>query len=251
MLRRRLLGKGQNGHEVAFMAQVRNGTGFVRAERTIDAVAMSLWPSRGLTLNGYEVKCSRKDWLSELRSPEKAEAHARYLDHFYVVTAENVVADAEEVLATWGWYCAAGSRLTCLKPAPDLSPEPVDRVHLAGLLRSACYVGGALPEEVTVAAAQGRADGEAAGKRQLERAEKQLRELRAEVRAFEEASGVSLHTWRDGGVESIGAAVRAVLDGSANVAEHERRLAQLLTSATRIHRGLAQELGELDADARS
>ena len=35
--------------------------------RWADAVAMSLWPSRGLHLHGFEIKASRSDWVKELK----------------------------------------------------------------------------------------------------------------------------------------------------------------------------------------
>ena len=57
----------------AFFEQVRNGTGYSRTVvRTADALAFSLWPSRGLTLDGFEIKAYRGDYwqgaasLSEL-----------------------------------------------------------------------------------------------------------------------------------------------------------------------------------------
>jgi len=62
----------------AFLEKVRNGTGYQRDARTADAIAMSVWPSRGLTLHGFEVKVVRGDWLRELRDPEKADEFFKY-----------------------------------------------------------------------------------------------------------------------------------------------------------------------------
>lgn len=45
----------------ALLEQVANGTGW-KADRFADAVVMSLWPSRGLTVTGFEVKVSRHDY---------------------------------------------------------------------------------------------------------------------------------------------------------------------------------------------
>src|SRR5688572_18266988 len=73
----------------AFLPQLRNGTGFGRT-RTADAVAMSLWPSRGIYLHGFEIKVGRGDWLSELRQPEKAEEIARFCKYWSLVAAEGV-----------------------------------------------------------------------------------------------------------------------------------------------------------------
>src|SRR4051812_18306594 len=60
--------------EYVLLEQVRGATGITEgADRSADAIAMSVWPSRGLELHGFEVKVSRGDWLRELREPAKAE----------------------------------------------------------------------------------------------------------------------------------------------------------------------------------
>ena len=51
--------------EWAFLSQVRNGTGYLRTTRTADALAMSLWPSRGLHLYGFEIKVRKSDWKKD------------------------------------------------------------------------------------------------------------------------------------------------------------------------------------------
>lgn len=45
--------------EYALLPQVGNGTGS-RCNRHADALALSLWPSRGLHLNGFEIKSHRE-----------------------------------------------------------------------------------------------------------------------------------------------------------------------------------------------
>ena len=57
--------------EYALFYEVANATGSA-ATRSADAIAMGLWPSRGLYLQGFEIKVSRSDWLSELKNPAKA-----------------------------------------------------------------------------------------------------------------------------------------------------------------------------------
>lgn len=47
--------------EFAFLTEVRNSVGFSSKVRTADAMAMSLYPSRGLYMIGFEVKVSRAD----------------------------------------------------------------------------------------------------------------------------------------------------------------------------------------------
>lgn len=237
MLRRRFLGTGRNGHEIAFLTQVPDGTG-ARARRTIDAVAMTLWPSRGLSLNGYEVKCSRKDWIAELRAPEKADAHARYVDRFYVVTAEDVVRDEAEVPDAWGWYCAHGTTMRCRKEAPLLEPEPINRTYLAAFLRAAVYQGDATPEEVQAALRVQRERLTSAHKAELTSLRNDLAEVRERIRGFESASGLRIGEWADHDPRKVGAAVNLVLRGEAEVAKYEQRLMGLLATVQRLHEQL-------------
>jgi hypothetical protein len=69
-------------NEYALMAEVRDKAGF-DASRSADYIAVNLWPSRGLSVNGIELKSFRSDWLSELRKPEKAEKIFQYCDYFW------------------------------------------------------------------------------------------------------------------------------------------------------------------------
>ena len=39
--------------------------GFAGGGRYADAIAMNLWPSRGLAVHGFEIKISRGDWQRE------------------------------------------------------------------------------------------------------------------------------------------------------------------------------------------
>ena len=69
--------------QYALLFEVRNSTGYGKRIRSADALAMSLWPSRGLELIGFEIKRSRIDWLKELSQPEKAEEICRFCDQDY------------------------------------------------------------------------------------------------------------------------------------------------------------------------
>lgn len=48
----------------ALLTHVRTGAGFDQQE--IDAITVDLWPAGGHPMTGYEVKCSRADWLGEI-----------------------------------------------------------------------------------------------------------------------------------------------------------------------------------------
>src|ERR1700751_5682787 len=85
----------------ALISQVRNSTGY-SGDRTCDAIAMSLWPSRGLELHGFEIKCSRGDWLSEMRRPDKADKMFKYFDRWWLAVSDASVVNDYELPPTWG-----------------------------------------------------------------------------------------------------------------------------------------------------
>lgn len=125
----------------AFLSQVRNGTGFQRRTvRTADGLAMSLWPSRGIHLNGFEVKVSLSDFKSELAKPEKAEDIAQHCHYWWIVAPSTKIAPLELIPGGWGLLVLdpAGEKLVVAKEAA-LNPVPVapDWLMLASILRRA------------------------------------------------------------------------------------------------------------------
>lgn len=88
------------GGEFAFLTHVRNRAGF-NATRTFDAVAINLWPSKGLTIEIFEVKVSRSDWLRELKKPDKAAPALALGDYFSVVAPAGCV-KPDELPERWG-----------------------------------------------------------------------------------------------------------------------------------------------------
>lgn len=86
----------------AVLPQVANATG-TTATRTADAIVMQLWPSRGLTLEGLEIKVSRSDWLRELAQPDKADAIFQFCDKWYIAAPTGVVdLKKDDFPKTWG-----------------------------------------------------------------------------------------------------------------------------------------------------
>lgn len=124
-----------NGNAWAFLEQVAESTGMDK--RKIDAVAMGMYPSKGLLLHGFEVKTSRADWLRELRQPEKTLAVARYVDFLWVVADGEVVKpEADELRGLgWGWMVPTQYGCRVVKRAPRRKPDRLDRPFVAALLR--------------------------------------------------------------------------------------------------------------------
>lgn len=121
--------------QCAIVFEVAQSTGF-NAHRHLDAVAMDLWPSRGLALHGIEIKVSVYDWRKELNNPEKAEQIARFCDFFWVAAPVGVVPIAE-VPEAWGLIEVADDG-TCARPkqARKTESQPVTREFLAAMMRA-------------------------------------------------------------------------------------------------------------------
>jgi hypothetical protein len=153
LLHERYQAASGNGPRYAGMAHVRSDAGF-DAQRTADYIAIDLWPSKGLTLHGHEVKISRSDWLNELKDPEKSEAFMRHVDYWWLVIADAAMVKPGELPDGWGMMTVGGDgKLRVVKQAPrlnkvELPPErnawgglkpavaPVHRGLVAAMLRS-------------------------------------------------------------------------------------------------------------------
>ena len=121
----------------AMFPSVRNTTGHARAIRTADAIALGLWPSRGLYLYGFEIKVSRQDMLKELADPKKAEPVARYCDQWWIAIGDKKIVQPDELPDAWGLLVPHGKTMKIAKKAHKLDPEPMDRAFIAAILRRA------------------------------------------------------------------------------------------------------------------
>lgn len=251
MLRTRFTRPGNGGSgEYAFMTHVRNSAGF-NSTRTFDAVVMNLWPSRGLELHAYEVKCNRSDWLRELKEPAKAEAAARVCDRFSMVVADDSIIAAGELPGSWGLLVARGSKLVCVKEAPllpDADPKrPVRRDFLVALLRSGGAVPQAEAEEVRLARDEGRRESDERHKDQVEAWREERDTLRATITAFEQESGVRLSGWRGHDAAEVGKALRSILNGEKKAEEARTQLERAQQMLRRAADELAQFLNPTGA----
>lgn len=195
--------------EWAFIPQVRNGTGYLKTTRTADALAMGLWPSRGLFLHGFEIKVNRGDWISELKNPEKAEEFAQFCDFWWLVAPQDII-KLEEIPTSWGLMVPFGSKTKIIKQAQQLTPKPIDKLFFAALLRKAQEM--VTPEaKIKASFDEGKKIGQEEAKYQFEYALREYDSLKEAVSEFKKKSGVEIHKW-NGGV--IGEAVNMVLNGA-------------------------------------
>ena len=213
-----LLRERHAGQAWAYFEEVRNGTGFQRRTRTADALAMSLFPSRGLHLHGFEVKVSRADWVKERDTPEKAEEIARFCHYWWLVIGDaKIVPDLGEVPQPWGLLVSNGRRLT-VKKQPAFNKDALAPTHafLGAILRKFAESAGASvleEKERNEARNAGWREGVAHAERYStdKRTKEQLEHLQEAVDAFEKASGVSIRSKWDAG--NIGPAVRLLAKG--------------------------------------
>lgn len=122
-----------NARRYTVAEHVPNTTGF--ASHIADFVAFDVWRSK-LLFHGHEVKCSRSDWLAELRQPWKSESIKRYMDFWWLVAADKNVVKDGELPEDWGLLVVSGSGLRAVKVAPRLNPEPMPRLFTASFSRA-------------------------------------------------------------------------------------------------------------------
>lgn len=241
-----------NGPAWAFIPKVRNAAGF-NATRTIDALAMSLWPSRGLEIHGHEIKVSRADWLRELKDPAKAEAFARHVDRWWLVVSDTTIVKEGELPPTWGLMVATGRGLVVRVQAPELPATDapwMPRSFLAALLRSATRTQDVTPAEVRAAVSAARETWDAQHAENIERWRVSRDGLRDRLRSFEESSGLSLASWADTGDDGhaarVGSAVKLVLNGAVQIERYENRIRNLAYQAERLAQELRAAVGEAE-----
>lgn len=224
--------------EWAFVTKLPATVGF--ADRITDAVAMSLWPSRGLEIHGFEVKTARSDLLRELKDPAKAEATARFCDHWWIAAPAGV-AKPEELPVTWGLLVVGdGYSVRIAKKAAPLTPAEPTRAFLASCLRKLTET---FEQPETVAAKirdefeRGRRSAESAVNRDANTAEsalKKVAELARTISDFERLTGLDVRStsWRHGPM--FGSAVRWLMgqtpDHIAEIARQAEHGAAMLRS---------------------
>lgn len=226
----------------AFLEEVRNGTGYSRGPRTADALAMSLWPSRGLHLHGFEVKVDRGDWLKELREPSKAEEIARFCHFWHLVIDDQKIVQNGEVPATWGLLVRDGKKLKCEREA-TLNKDALPPTHafLGAILRKVCST-----QTDAARLAQARSEGHTEGYKeglnkggQTSDAYKlPFEKLRDQVQKFENESGVSISGYNFG---RVAATVRLLSEGwESPIAGLEGLISRAREIETRAEEALAE-----------
>jgi len=184
----------------ALIAQVRDSTG-ASACRTADALAFSLWPSRGLGIEDFECKSSRSDWLKELSDPTKAGEFQRFCRRWWIVCGSDDLVHPGELPPTWGLMVPTpnGQGLRVVAEAPLLDASAPDLPLLCAIMRRMTDATISREEHQDIVE-RVRVEAEERGKQAATKApergfEQAFRELREKVDQFKNATGVDLD-WR-------------------------------------------------------
>jgi len=190
------------------LEEVGNSTGS-NCRRHADAVAMNLWPSRGMEIHGIEIKVSRSDWLRELSNPKKADDVACYCDRWWLAVSDEKIVQTGELPATWGLYVFTAGKLVCKVEAALLQAEPLNRGFVGAMLRRASE---SLKDARDEGHAAGFDEGSKLGPEEhqqvVKRLESELDGYKTAIANFKESSGLELFPWESG---EVGKAVREVM----------------------------------------
>lgn len=131
---------GRMSRSYVLVEECAPGTGWSRENRFADVLALSVWPSNGLTLDGYEIKASRADLKKELSDLSKHEAVARYCDTWTLVVWDETVL-VEGIPETWGIIITregdCGRELVTKRKATKRKPDEWPRPFVCALVRNA------------------------------------------------------------------------------------------------------------------
>lgn len=184
-----------------------------RQGRKLDVVVVSLWNSRGLELDGVEIKVSMSDWKRELDNPDKADWWWKRVHRFWIAAPADVARKIKPQLPTnWGLLSVGESGVrVAVQPKPNRTPEPLAWGTTVGLLRATADCGvNVLARAERQGYDRGYKQGEASASLRAgdEHLRRQLQQLTDDVQAFEKASGLKITGWNGG--ERVGQLVAMV-----------------------------------------
>lgn len=202
--------------------------------RRYDALAVSVWASHGYSVDGFEIKVARSDFLAEINNPAKSAPLHRWCNRWWMVCPLDV-GKPEECPPEWGFLAVAadGASLRQVRRPKNVEPaERGDAWWATLLLRQgtrARFQTNELQDAQSKGWQEGYARGEESGAMQRKHLEDRLAEARKSISEFEAASGVRIEDWK--GPKRIGEAVALLLDrrnGFFDVAESIAREAESL-----------------------
>ena len=226
------------------LEEVRDATGF-DSNRSADAMAISLYRSRGKALWGFEFKVSRSDWLHELKQPEKAESILRYCNYWALVVPDKNIVKTGELPETWGLYVAQKNRLKCVVPCPKLDPLPLSVTMLTAL---AYAIDQKHKRSNKADLDKARNEGYQQGLKSTSHQwyEDQYNKQKDIIETFQKSSGIDIR-YGHKDVGQLGEIVRAIVGGEKNLENILRELRYSLRSLDRMKEQLEAQATEIEA----
>ncbi len=129
----RLRAHVQDGNGSFLLHGVANAKG-ANATRKADALSIGMWPSRGHDIDFFEIKCSRSDWLSELKDPAKADVFYPYVNNMYLVVPTRKIVHDDELPPGWGLIICRGDGLRKAVKATRKEAAPMPAPMLAAVI---------------------------------------------------------------------------------------------------------------------
>lgn len=188
--------------------EVAPGTGFSGPSRYADVVALSTWPSRGLKLEGFEIKASKADLRRELADPGKHHAVARYCDEWSLVVYRRSILEGLDIPPDWGLLAVddeTGEKLETIRKPAKRTPEPWPRAFVCSLVRNAHMQS---PRAGFIARAIREAD------KLARRDERHVAEVELLLTLRPLAKALGFESWNDPGLEKL---VRLAVDDLARL----------------------------------
>lgn len=181
--------------EWALFFEVGNGTG-ANVRRHADAVAMNMYPSRGLSILGFEIKVSRSDLKRELENPNKADEVARYCNEWWLAVPKGLIKDDDNIPIPWGVMECENGKFHITKKSQPLDAKPVTKEFMAAIVRSAGKV-----DEATINEAKAKAWHEAHEhqqeqiQREVESRTRTFTEIKKQIDEFKKITGEDLSAY--------------------------------------------------------
>ena len=231
---------GDEGY--VLIGQCPDGTGSNK-QRTMDALMVQCWPSRGLSMIAVEYKRTLSDFRREMKDPHKADRIARYC-HGMILLAPKGIIPVGELPPSWGlWEIHKTEKMTKLyrtKP-PQMLAEPEKPLTLSFMAAVLRRREGYDAEKPKLALRRQELE-QGFSKRVQDEVQRRMRrrgDLEEKVRQFEEASGLSIqHGWS---LDKLGEGLRQYLRDPDQFIERIKSQRQMLS---RVDEAMAQVIGE-------
>lgn len=219
----------------------------LNSKRRADAIVIGNWGSTGRLVHGFEIKITRSDWLRELKHVDKADPFIARCDRWWLVTADDKLAKADEIPALWGWMTATKTGLRIQKAATIIpqSPDTLHKLFALGLIRKAYErsTGDVMSNPMVtseierIRADHARRINETVA-RQSQAMKRDLDEYKRQAEKFEADSGMKLTDWRLGNVGKLALAIHDMYaDGYSSTRSR-------LTQQAKVMRDAAQSIDE-------